>query len=108
MKQNPSLPSSSAYIQSAPATNNTGRSAQMGSVQRSTFDFDNVLVRATHSDETAGQRVQRQQAFVASQLQRIDASLEGQGPRTASNGANAGARSSQNDELRGIGAQYDA
>lgn len=80
----------------------------MGSIQRNAFDFDNVLVRAAYSDETAGQRVQRQQASVAPQLQGIDASLAVQGSRTASNGANAGTCSSQSDELRGIGAQFDA
>ncbi|ROW07349.1 hypothetical protein VMCG_03894 [Cytospora schulzeri] len=92
---------------SVPATNNTGRNTHMGSVQASTFDFDNVLARAAYSEETTVQRVQRQQASASSQLQHVDASLREQGSHATSNGANGGARSSQDDQLRGIGAQFD-
>lgn len=73
-----------------------------------TFSFDNVLARATCSDETISQRVQRQKASASVQIQRIDASLQGQGSCAAPNSTAAGDRSSSWDELRGVGAQFGA
>ncbi|KUI62781.1 hypothetical protein VP1G_11429 [Cytospora mali] len=87
---------------SGSATTGAGRNAQMGSIQRNTFDFDNVIARAACADEAVGQSVRRRQANASSQIQRVDASLSSQGFQITS------VRSFENDELCGVGAQFDA
>lgn len=71
---------------------------------------DNVIHHAATSNETAAQRVQRQQASIASQLQRIKGGLPHntkEGPSVSSN--NEPRQSAVADDLLyGVGSQFDA
>lgn len=60
---------------------------------------DNAIHRAANSNETVAQRVQRQQASIVSQLQRIESEL----PQSTNEGSSV----SRNDELRRSGIADD-
>lgn len=60
---------------------------------------DNAIHRAANSNETVAQRIQRQQASIASQLQRIESKL----PQSTNEGSSV----SRNDELRRSGVADD-
>lgn len=69
----------------------------------------NCLQRAAQSNESAVQRVQRQQAVIGSQLQRIDECLNrtSDGDMSAIGSGRDGSGLVDNDLLRGIGSQFD-
>lgn len=69
----------------------------------------NCLQRAAQSNESAVQRMQRQQAVIGSQLQRIDECLHGtsDGNMPAVGAGRAGSGLVDDDLLQGIGSQFD-
>lgn len=69
----------------------------------------NAIYRAANSNETAAQRVQRQQTCMASQLQRIGAGLPQSTNEGSSTSRNDGPRQSVADDLLyGVGSQFGA
>lgn len=69
----------------------------------------NCLQRAAQFNESAVQRMQRQQAMIGSQLQRIDECLKRtpDGHMPAVDAGRAGSGLVDNDLLQGIGSQFD-
>lgn len=71
---------------------------------------DNAIHRAANSNETAAQRVQRQQASIASQLQRIEGELPHNTIEDSSISRNSESQRSAvaDDLLCGVGSQFSA
>lgn len=71
---------------------------------------DNAIHRAANSNETAAQRVQRQQASIASQLQRIEGKLPHNTAEDSSISRNSKSQQSAiaDDLLYGVGSQFSA